>query len=78
MPSKKLGPMGTSETASGTPKTLRDADARLSQVRPKLARPQSTTQFIETSKNYRGSVAGVSFERPLGMKFRRRLPLDKM
>lgn len=53
-------------------------DTQRYDVRPKTKKRETLAGFIEASKKYRGSMAGVRFERPLGMKFRRRRPLDEI
>jgi len=47
------------------------------EVRLKPARPRTMAGFVEASKKYRGSMAGIDFERPSGMAFRPRRPLDE-
>jgi prevent-host-death family protein len=64
-------------TVHGKPAVL-VVDAERYEVRLKSKERETLAGFIEASKKYRGSMKGVSFERPLGMKFRRRRPLDEM
>jgi len=51
-------------------------DTERYEVRLKTKKPETLAGFVEASKKYRGSMAGVEFERPMKMSFKRIKPFD--
>ncbi len=51
-------------------------DTERYEVRPKKKKQETLAGFIEASKKYRGSMAGVVFERPMKTTFKRIRPFD--